>query len=1568
MSSNAPIGSWLPTQTQTTLPPEVEADFSPQERDMWSLSDGAHTVQSIADSIGFPVDVVHQILTVWESRGLIQWLSQNEAAVVEAEVLDVEEFDVELLEVMEDDDVPDVAVVEEVSPVLPNSTSVAPRSHGFMPVTKSQGFMPVVQNPSTPSPESKSPIQRPSASGQAVVTGPPPTTRPAVTPSARPATATVTSSSGAIPRASSSASIPSISATSLAMPTARNVPQTRATATATAGPLRIPGAANAQPSSGGTLRIPGASSGRWPKPGESLAAEKDASSSGFRWPKPGESLEQVGEESGGQTQFQSQDNLPIAGASADASEDMTLRIPGANSGGHPDTADHTMRIPGASSMVMPDENATTIHVVGQGASRILDSRLGEESASTSLVPVDESQGTVLEIMESEKEVFVEAAWEAAHSEMESVGEKEKLTLARSITKAFDRVTRTFQLYEPSNKAVRDALSSLFTQLMTFLKSDGDLPLVIEKYTMTLEGEVVYNNPEREYSLAFKLYRDGIRGLRLMQGLHWEELAQLLKIFGMRYSGVHSFEDDIATLFWKADFQFIDVVAVEGFGFERFKEGGKPNVEMLFERIEAHSPEEYAEGAEANKQRQFLGAISGAGSSLSSAIREENAQGLLRELSPVPVKFIRQDEEDTEPLLVENKSDRLHEHVVQLFSYIDKSVLNLAEVTGADGIRHLLREFLGFLISDGRPKGIVDLLNRATRWSRMLDHRGRLLAPIAEELLASFDSPDMIRKFLGSKNITNEFGQFRDGVFDILCWGDVDRRGLLAQALNDEKNPSVREILRKALMDLVGEDMEFYVEQLREAETQLALELIDCLVELNTPEAIQILASLLEDADPKVQDKVLGLAETLFEGPQNFAAIRSILGRLVESELEEERIRAYGLIEASEDKRWLPMLKKTYEAKVERSEREMEELARLIARLDGLSSLRLFLEGAEPPKMLSVERTWRKLQRMASVRALGQLGGPRSEKAIRVLMEKTDGPLHAACLEAMREMRRNQGREQRSLPKRLQQKEKDLELLRLEEESAALAKKQPSSASPEEVGYEGDVNQIQEMLANSLQHIDLKSENEFSVQVRELGGSFVIGLHMLLKNRSLYDPNNEIFTKPLGEIQVTLEKILDVMMSATLVGMDGQFYINDVRVRAPSDSVQHIFAELSQTFQRLGMGGVTFNFPMDESDWRLLIDLLSRQGLGERCANWRDISAELVAHNIHRKVEVFGQLRTRLSGERDKRTSRPLSDVFIDGCDAVEDAWFFAVRGLAPNPVPIRRFVNDVVDSLMEGNIRDFSVLAFEDPAEPMKTHWLQVSLLSMLIGHSLGFDKSALADLGMAAFYHDVGHAVFVDPDVRRGDGWQTLNHQQAGMALLLRHRGFHESKVRRLLGIAEHHLNAHPTNKQPEPKLFSRIIRTADVYDTLTSALCGGKPLSPTEAFEHMRSGIEKQFDGLLLQLLVNRLGHYPPGTIVAIDDGTVAVSMGHNGTPETFERPRLILVRDAKGKEIPQRIIDLSQEKFAPVKVLGIVPHDPWLEPKKKIVQRLWPRIAAMLEERAQQAAANAQAEAAQILSQQG
>ena len=61
---------------------------------------------------------------------------------------------------------------------------------------------------------------------------------------------------------------------------------------------------------------------------------------------------------------------------------------------------------------------------------------------------------------------------------------------------------------------------------------------------------------------------------------------------------------------------------------------------------------------------------------------------------------------------------------------------------------------------------------------------------------------------------------------------------------------------------------------------------------------------------------------------------------------------------------------------------------------------------------------------------------------------------------------------------------------------------------------------------------------------------------------------------------------------------------------------------------------------------------------------------------------------------------------------------------------------------------------------------------------------------------HDVGYVA--------GAGLAT--HASAGLRLLVRQRGFHEGKIRRLRVVLEHHLPAHAPGETPS--IFARILR----------------------------------------------------------------------------------------------------------------------------------------------------------------
>ena len=130
--------------------------------------------------------------------------------------------------------------------------------------------------------------------------------------------------------------------------------------------------------------------------------------------------------------------------------------------------------------------------------------------------------------------------------------------------ALTRAARSFTLYDPANKVVRALIADYRDRFRAVLEGHGPLLLEVHPFELTLGREVVYLERDRERSLAFRLFRDGVRRLSFMAGTSWDELLRLLQILSIRYTGVRQQEDDLVTLLRKAGFESVQVAAIEGF--------------------------------------------------------------------------------------------------------------------------------------------------------------------------------------------------------------------------------------------------------------------------------------------------------------------------------------------------------------------------------------------------------------------------------------------------------------------------------------------------------------------------------------------------------------------------------------------------------------------------------------------------------------------------------------------------------------------------------------------------------------------------------------------------------------------------------------------------------------------------------------------------------------------------------------------------------------------------------------------------------------------------------------------
>jgi hypothetical protein len=229
-----------------------------------------------------------------------------------------------------------------------------------------------------------------------------------------------------------------------------------------------------------------------------------------------------------------------------------------------------------------------------------------------------------------------------------------------------------------------------------------------------------------------------------------------------------------------------------------------------------------------------------------------------------------------------------------------------------------------------------------------------------------------------------------------------------------------------------------------------------------------------------------------------------------------------------------------------------------------------------------------------------------------------------------------------------------------------------------------------------------------------------------------------------------------------------------------------------------------------------------------------------------------------------------------------------------NPLPLRRSVAQILD--LGPSMPAFWEALNE--GSPHTSHAATVTLLALLIGKGAGFSTGLLHDIGVAAMVHDVGYTG-VPADIARGaEG--LARHPGEGARAMLRQRGFHVAKLRRLRAVLDHHRDhAEPRG---QPSLIGEVLRIAEDYSTLLRVY--QQRISPVDALGAMARAAGRFYHPVLMQVTINQLGRYPPRTLLELDDGRLVRSISPARSPETFANPLVRAVNDGAQATIGEAV----------------------------------------------------------------
>jgi len=227
---------------------------------------------------------------------------------------------------------------------------------------------------------------------------------------------------------------------------------------------------------------------------------------------------------------------------------------------------------------------------------------------------------------------------------------------------------------------------------------------------------------------------------------------------------------------------------------------------------------------------------------------------------------------------------------------------------------------------------------------------------------------------------------------------------------------------------------------------------------------------------------------------------------------------------------------------------------------------------------------------------------------------------------------------------------------------------------------------------------------------------------------------------------------------------------------------------------------------------------------------------------------------------------------------------------------VRETVEGIVDDFLGDTDTMVHLINIKEKEETIYHHSLNVSILALMLGRKAKLTTSEMHELGMGALFHDIGKNRIEKKILKKKAPLTKAElavmrlHPRYGVDIMKK-CGVRDGVLRVIYG--HHELfngRGYPSGlKGEEISKLSRILSIANIYDNLCNHPEPEKCLTPYEALSHMFTKKREHMDMELFSTFIRAMGIYPPGTVVQLSNGEVAIVISIN--PENPLKPSLLL-----------------------------------------------------------------------------
>ncbi|MDH5705130.1 MAG: HD domain-containing protein [Candidatus Aminicenantes bacterium] len=458
--------------------------------------------------------------------------------------------------------------------------------------------------------------------------------------------------------------------------------------------------------------------------------------------------------------------------------------------------------------------------------------------------------------------------------------------------------------------------------------------------------------------------------------------------------------------------------------------------------------------------------------------------------------------------------------------------------------------------------------------------------------------------------------------------------------------------------------------------------------------------------------------------------------------------------------------------------------------------------------------------------------------------------------------------------------------------------------------------------NSRGEIGLGKKRSTSVSSRALSKTIdeiFIRFSSALRTAQIYEPNNQTFIGHIHSLFSLLENILSQEGGASFRFQENTLFFNNTRIKFDLFSYNN-FKFLADEFREKDIGAIGFEPGLSDKELSEFIVLLANPPENKE-ASFEDISTQLISRGItHIFLERIHpyDAAARMKAEKVKPAAKK---VFFRSIKHLKESFENNKENQKLQLKTTRRLIQAMVDLISRDESFMIGMTNIKNYDDYTVNHSTNVAVLSLCFGRRLGLDKEELTELGLSAFFHDIGKLDIPEEILDKKDKLSEEErkimekHTLHGVEKLLSLKDSSFLPVKTLYVVLEHHLWANLSGypnywKRNKISLYSKIVKICDFFDSVTTE----RPyrdyvLTWDQALSLMLEKSGTEFDPVLLKVFASMVGVYPIGSLVALNTEELGIVMEANPEVALMLRPKVKLITDRNGKKIDGEIIDLTE-----------------------------------------------------------